>query len=119
MVKNLPANQETQVRSLGWEDPWRMGWLPTPGFMSGKSHGQRSLVATVAKWLRCDLAAEHTCIYKADNERTSVVAQWGRIRLPVQRTWVQFLTGDLTAHKPVGSTITDTACCNEDAAAKA
>ena len=23
MVKNLPAKQETRVRSLGWEDPWR------------------------------------------------------------------------------------------------
>ena len=23
MIKNLPATQETQVQSLGWEDPWR------------------------------------------------------------------------------------------------
>ena len=23
LVKNLPAMQETQVCSLGWEDPWR------------------------------------------------------------------------------------------------
>ena len=23
MVKNLPEMQETQVQSLGWEDPWR------------------------------------------------------------------------------------------------
>ena len=22
MVKNLPAMQETQVQSFGWEDPW-------------------------------------------------------------------------------------------------
>ena len=26
MVKNLPAIQETQVWSLGWEDPWRREW---------------------------------------------------------------------------------------------
>ena len=25
MVKNLPAMQETQVRSLGWEDPLEKG----------------------------------------------------------------------------------------------
>jgi len=43
MVKNLPAVQETQVRSLGWEDPlekgmathssvlaWRIPWTEEP-----------------------------------------------------------------------------------------
>ena len=44
MVKNLPAMQETQVLSLGWEDPlekgmatqssilaWRIPWTEEPG----------------------------------------------------------------------------------------
>ena len=44
MVKNLPAMQETQIRSLGWEDPledgmvthpnilaWRIPWTEEPG----------------------------------------------------------------------------------------
>ena len=44
MVKNLPATQETWVRSLGWEDPlekgtathssilaWRIPWTEEPG----------------------------------------------------------------------------------------
>ena len=44
MVKNLPAMQETWVRSLGWEDPWRREWLPTPVFLPGEFHEQRSLV---------------------------------------------------------------------------
>ena len=44
MVKNLPAMQETQVQSLGQEIPWRREWLPTPVFLPGESHGQRSLV---------------------------------------------------------------------------
>ena len=44
MVKNLPAKQETWVRSLGWKIPWRRKWQPTPVILSGKSHGQRSLV---------------------------------------------------------------------------
>ena len=44
MVKNLPATQETQVQSLGWEDPlkkematlssilvWRILWIEETG----------------------------------------------------------------------------------------
>ena len=44
MVKNVPAMWETQVRSLGWEDPlekgkathpsilaWRIPWTEEPG----------------------------------------------------------------------------------------
>ena len=44
MVKNLPAMQETQVQSLGRKDPMEREWLPTPVFLPGASHGQRSLV---------------------------------------------------------------------------
>ena len=43
MVKNLPAMWETQVRSLGREDPLEKGMLPTPVFLLGEFHGQRSL----------------------------------------------------------------------------
>ena len=43
-VKCLPTMQETRVRSLGWEIPWRKKWQPTPVFLPGKSHGQRSPV---------------------------------------------------------------------------
>ena len=39
----LPV-QETQIQSLGWEDPLEKKWQPTPVFLPGKSHGQRSLV---------------------------------------------------------------------------
>ena len=42
-VKNLPAMQETRVQSLGQEDPWRREWPPTPVFLPGEVHGQRSL----------------------------------------------------------------------------
>ena len=44
MVKNLPAMQETWVWSLGWEDPLEKKWQPTPIFLPGEFHGQRSLV---------------------------------------------------------------------------
>ena len=31
--------------------PWRREWLPTPGFLPGGSHGQRSL-ASCSPWSR-------------------------------------------------------------------
>ena len=34
MVNNLPAKQEMQVQFLGWEDPWRRKWQPTPVFFA-------------------------------------------------------------------------------------
>ena len=45
LVTNLPAVQETQVRSQGWQDPWRREWQATPVFLPGEFHGQRSLVS--------------------------------------------------------------------------
>ena len=44
MVKHLPTMQETWVQSLGLEDPLEKEIEPTPVFLPGKSHGQRSLV---------------------------------------------------------------------------
>ena len=57
-VKNLPASLETQIRSLGWEDPlekgmathygilaWRIPWIGEPGrlhFMASQRVGHRS-----------------------------------------------------------------------------
>ena len=34
-----------QVQSLGWEDAWRRKWQPTPVFLPGESHGQKSLAS--------------------------------------------------------------------------
>ena len=51
MVKHLPATRETWVRSLGWKIPWRRKWQPTPVFLPGESHGQRSLVG-YSPWSR-------------------------------------------------------------------
>ena len=44
-VKSVPAMQETWVQFLGWEDPLeKETWQPTPVFLPGEFHGQRSLV---------------------------------------------------------------------------
>ena len=42
-VKNLSVMQETQVRSLGKEDPLEKEWQATSVFWPGEFHGQRSL----------------------------------------------------------------------------
>ena len=38
------AMQEAWVQSLGGKIAWRRAWQPTPVFLPGESHGQRSLV---------------------------------------------------------------------------
>ena len=45
MVKNPPANagDVDLIPGVG-KIPWRRKWQPTPVFLPGKSHGQRSLV---------------------------------------------------------------------------
>ena len=47
VVKNPPANAE-DIRDVGLmpgsgRSPWRRKWQPTPAFLPGKPHGQRSL----------------------------------------------------------------------------
>ena len=46
MLKNLPPNQETQetqVQSLGWEDPLEQKIVTNYSILAWKFHGQRSL----------------------------------------------------------------------------
>ena len=56
MVKNLPAKQETQVRSLGQEDPlergmaakssilaWRISWKEEPGGLQSWGHKESDM----------------------------------------------------------------------------
>ena len=38
------------ILSLGQEDPLRRAWQPTPVFLPGESHGQRSPEATSIGW---------------------------------------------------------------------
>ena len=43
MIKNLPATQETQVRSLDWEDPLEKAMATHSSILAGKFHGQEEL----------------------------------------------------------------------------
>ena len=42
--KESACNCRRRVQSLGWEDPLRREWQPTPAFLRGKFHGQSSMV---------------------------------------------------------------------------
>ena len=67
-VKNPTAMQETQVQSPGREAPWRRAWQPTPAFLPGESHGQRSL-AGYSPWgcQESDTAEVTECIHTGRN----------------------------------------------------
>ena len=81
-VQNLPAMRETQemrIRSRVRKIPGRRKWQPTPVFLPGKSHGQRSLLGCGPKdckeldmteqlsaytlWCTCILQCVYVCIY--------------------------------------------------------
>ena len=48
VVKNPPANAgdiiDMGLNPVSGRFPWRRAWQPTPVFLPGESHGQRSLV---------------------------------------------------------------------------
>ena len=54
MVSNLPAMEETQVRSLGQDDPLEKSMTTHSSILAWKHHGQRSL-AGCSPWPRKEL----------------------------------------------------------------
>ena len=86
-LKRLPAMRDTQVRSLGWEDPlekemathssilaWRIPWREEPG----------GLQSTGSQRVGHDFTSLTIC-------RTSLVAQMVKSPLATQEIWVQSL----------------------------
>ena len=45
VAKNPPARRQKRCEFHPWvgKIPWRRAWQPTPAFLPGESHGQRSL----------------------------------------------------------------------------
>ena len=52
--------QEMRVRSLRQDDPWRRKWLPTPVFLPGEPHRQRSLARYSPQGRKESDTTEHT-----------------------------------------------------------
>ena len=64
-VKKLLVMWETQLQSLGLEDPQEKGMPPTPVYLPGEFHRQRSLEG-YSPWCRKELdtterLSTHTC----------------------------------------------------------
>ena len=59
MVKNPRALQGTGVQSLG-----QRAWLPTPVFLPGESHGQRSLLGYTPRGIKESNTTEHSYFIK-------------------------------------------------------
>ena len=57
-VKNLPAMRRPGFNSRVEKIPWRRKWQPTPVFLPGESHGQRSLAVHGVARVRQDLATK-------------------------------------------------------------
>ena len=49
MVKNLPAMQETRIRSLGWEDPLEKGMATHFSILAWRIPGTEATVHRIAK----------------------------------------------------------------------
>ena len=63
-VRNLPAIQETQVQSLGPEDPLEKEMAIHSSILAGKLHGQRSLAGYSPRGGKeSDTTEPHTLIY--------------------------------------------------------
>ena len=78
MVKTPPDNAgeakdpETQCRFDPWvrKIPWRTAWQPTPVFLPGKSHGQRSL-AGYGPW-----GHKESDMTEATKQQTKIFEHW-------------------------------------------
>ena len=69
VVKNLPARQDTWVQSLDQKISWRRNWQPTPVFLLGEIHGQRSLLG-YSPWDCTGLDTTEATNIHTDDHRT-------------------------------------------------
>ena len=68
--------QEMQVQSLE-KIPWRRTWQPTPVFLPGESHGQRSLAGYSPCSLEESDMTEHSIAKQSKGRRSGVLGQEG------------------------------------------
>ena len=80
--------QETWVTSLVGKIPWRRKWQPTPVFLPGKSHGQRSL-AGYSPWgkrVGCDWVTSTVFplrVYTSMHVYSYVYRRWRKEATPI------------------------------------
>ena len=70
-LPTMPTMWETRVQSLGRKISWRRKWQPSPVFLPGKSHGQRSLVGYSPSGRKGSDATERLHVYQLRKAATS------------------------------------------------
>ena len=91
-VKNLPAVQETWVQSWVREITWRWKWQPTPVFLLGEFHGQRSLGSSVH-----GVAKSWTALTRVQSGLTWCFSDWS---LPANSGHTRVIPGLGRSHMP-------------------
>ena len=89
VVKYPPALQEMQVPSLDWEDPLEKGRQPTPIFLPGEFHGQRSLTHC-SPWGR--KRAKHDLVIKQQPPPNKVAMEINPLGKRVKRQPMTLMT---------------------------
>ena len=82
-VKNQSGNVGDAVQSLGWEHPLEEDVQPTPVFLPGEPHGQRSLVGYNPlghKESDMTVATEHT---HTNSHEVSFWGDWNVLELDI------------------------------------
>ena len=112
MVKNLPAMQENQVQSLGWEDPlekemvthssilaWRISWTEKPGRLQSTGSQREMQIKSILRYhltpVRMTITKKPTnnkC-WRGCGERGMLLHCWWEYKLiqPLWKTVWRFL----------------------------
>ena len=98
MVKNLPANAgdagdmfDTWVKKI----PWRRKWEPTPMFLPGESHGQKSLAASW--WAKVHRVTESLTQLKQPSMHILSISRPDQVNFIVYNELLLFLFSDDTS----------------------
>jgi len=79
MVKNLLKCRRPRLDPWVEKIPWKTDWLPTPVFLPGEFHGQRSLVFhSLWSCKESDMTEQLTLIV------TCIIVLWGHLKLHPQ-----------------------------------
>ena len=83
------AYQSRRLRFIPWvkKIPWRREWQPTPVFLPGKSHGQRSL-AGYSPWGRKSQTRLSCWEFTQDTHKLSHLLAWLRFNATICKTGV-------------------------------
>ena len=86
-IENLPSIQETQFNPWVGKIPWKRKWQPTPVFLPGESHGQRSMVG-YSPWggKELDTSEQLTHIHTHDKPTAGTILNSEKLKASLLRS---------------------------------